>query len=339
MPDSSPALEALGWDERLADLAGAASFPSARPGRVARVDRGLVTVLTAAGADRAVPPADTIATGDWVLLEDGDVGPAVVAILPRRSAFIRGDPMEGTARGPQVVAANIDTTFIVHSLTNGPNPRRLERELVLVYDSGAMPVVVLTKADLVPVHVDAERTVHRVAPSVDVIVTSAASDDGIDDLRRFAGAPHTVALIGASGVGKSTLVNRLAGEKVQAIGDVRERDQRGRHTTTARELVLLPGAGVLIDTPGLRAVALWDADDGFSRTFMDIEALARRCRFNDCAHRSEPGCAVQAAIDSGELDAGRLDNYRRLDRELDAVARRQEERGATRAYRRVPKRP
>jgi ribosome biogenesis GTPase len=322
------ALDAYGWNEDLAAHARDAQRPQARPGRVIRVDFSLVTVITEAGIIRASPPDVSIATGDWVLVEAIGDGEAVVAVLPRHSSFERGDPMDGVARNAQVIAANLDTVFIVHSLTNGPNLRRLERELILVYESGAQPVIVCNKVDLADDFDEADvlDDVATVAPGIDVVFTSATTGQGIDELRAYAQAPRTVALIGPSGVGKSTLVNRLVGSEVQETGDVRTSDQRGRHTTTARELVLLPEGGVLLDTPGLRAVSLWDADEGFARAFADIEELATHCKFNDCAHGSEPGCAVLAAVERGELTAERLDSYQRLDDELDTAARRRDER-------------
>jgi ribosome biogenesis GTPase len=328
----APSLGALGWDDRLAALAAAAECPGSVPGRVARVDLGLATVLTEAGTVRATPGDDPLATGDWVLVE----GERVVAVLPRRTAFVRGDPMEGRARDAQVVAANVDIVLVVQSLTNGPNLRRLERELVLAFESGAMPVVVLTKADLVAEDAiaAAAELASAAAPALDVLVTSTVTRRGVDEVRALAAGGRTLALIGASGVGKSTLVNALVGREVQEIGDVRAADQRGRHTTTARELVLVPGGGVLVDTPGLRAVSLWEADEGLSRTFADIEELAGRCRFRDCSHRGEPGCEVRAAIERGELDPARYENYLRLDAELDAAERRRQGRIMSRAARR-----
>ena len=332
------ALVPVGWNVRLAEAAAAAAAEHpGRPGRVTRVDRGMVSVLTESGPVRAATGADPLATGDWVLVADGDESSVVVAVLPRHSAFVRGDPMDGTARNAQVVAANIDTVFVTQSFDNGPNVRRLERELVLAFESGAQPVIVLTKADLAAAPIDLT-PVTRSAAGAPVIVTSAVSGTGIEALRAYTGSGRTVALIGASGVGKSTLVNSLVGADVRATGAVRASDQRGRHTTTSRELVLLPDGGVLVDTPGLRALTLWVADDGLRRAFADIEARALECRFHDCAHDQEPDCAVQLAVERGEIDAARVWHYRDLDAELDRVARQERDRAReAQAGRRRPK--
>ncbi len=321
-PDES-LLARLGWDVTFAAAAAeqaAEVSAAARPGRVVRVDKGWATVMTATETVRTQLAGHTVATGDWIL-EDGG---KVAAVLPRRSAFVRGDAGEGRVRRPQVVAANVDLVFVVQSVNNGPNLRRLERELVLAFESGATPIVVLSKADLASPGeaADAVAVAVSAAADLDVVVTSAISGVGLDRLRELARPDHTIALIGASGVGKSRLVNALVGTTTQVIGEVRESDQRGRHTTTARELVALPGGGWLVDTPGLRSVALWDADDGLSRVFSDIEARAAQCRFSNCSHGPEPGCAIRAAIERGDLDEARYEHYVRLDRELDENARR-----------------
>jgi ribosome biogenesis GTPase len=304
-------LEAIGWND-----AFAATLPNdAQPARVARIDRGRATLL--GGEEQyAELGSDAVAVGDWVLLRNG----VIAEVLPRRSAFVRGDTIDGVARDAQVVAANVDVVFVVHALSNRQQPRRLERELVLGFESGARPVVVLNKADLATEDgiKAAVASAHGAAADLDVIVASARDGRGLDDLHACARPNKTVALIGASGVGKSSLANRLLGSETQATGAVRASDQRGRHTTTARELAIIPGGGVLIDTPGLRSVALWESEEGFTRVFSDIEELALQCRFRDCAHGAEPGCAVQDAIERGALTPERLDHYRKLAAELDA---------------------
>jgi ribosome small subunit-dependent GTPase A len=329
------ALVQFGWNDEVARLVAEAGIDDAAPGRVVRVDRGRATVVAAEGSDFAGLGGHAVATGDWVLVRGGEI----VAVLPRHSAFVRGATIEGVAREEQVVAANIDIVLVVQSLTNGVNARRLERELVLAYDSGATPVVVLSKADTHPDPEAAAAEIADVTTGVDVILTSSRTGAGVDTLRALASANRTIAFIGASGVGKSTLVNAIVGSDVQATGEVRDSDDRGRHTTTARELVPLPGGGVLLDTPGLRSLALWEAEGGLELAFADIESLAAQCRFSDCAHDREPGCAVHAAIARGDLDPARLENYRRLDAELDHAERRRQERILSRVIRKLPKRP
>lgn len=304
--------------------------------RVARVDRGLPLIAAASGTERAEPATHLIkaggtmsrcVAGDWVAVArpDGHDMPLIEAILPRHSAFSRKDPGEET--GEQVVIANVDVVFIVQSLSGGGiNVARLERELVLAWESGARPVVVLTKADLSEDATAQRELAEEVAFGVDVIVESALTGQGIEEVRAHVGEGVTAALLGSSGVGKSTLLNRLVGTEVQATGEVRSGDDKGRHVTVARELVTVPGGGVVIDTPGMRAIGLWEAGQGMASAFPDIEELAQRCRFRDCSHEAEPGCAVVAAAETGELSSRRLDSYRRLTTELAEIARRQDER-------------
>jgi len=321
-------LAVLGFTERFQALFASLAEQGFSPGRVCRVDRGLPLVLTESGPVRAEPAAhlresaDSMpAVGDWVALarpEGHDVAIAE-AILPRSSAFTRKDPGERVIG--QVMAANIDTVFVVQTLAPAaPNLSRIERELVLAWESGAKPVVVLTKADLCR-HADALRAeVAAVALGVDIHATSAITGQGIDELRGYLAPGRTVAFFGASGVGKSTLINCLMGTDVQETAEVRETDGKGRHTTVAREMFFLPGGGILIDTPGMRALALWDADEGIASAFPDIEELAEECRFADCTHAQEPRCAVRAAVEAEKLTERRLESYLRLKEELERLA-------------------
>jgi ribosome biogenesis GTPase len=271
----------------------------------------------------AASAADLPAVGDWVALEPAVEGVTadarIVAVLPRRSAFVRHAP--GDRSEAQVLAANVDTVFLVAALTRDLNPRRMERYLGAAWASGAAPVVVLNKADLCADIGSAVRRIEGVAPGVPVVAVSAVAGDGLDRLAPHLVAGRTVALLGSSGVGKSTLVNALLGEERQLVRSTREDDERGRHTTTSRELIPLPGGSLILDTPGMRSLALWD-DEGIERAFADIEALAAACRFDDCAHDREPACAVRSAIEAGELPGARLESQRKLERELHALERR-----------------
>jgi ribosome biogenesis GTPase len=259
------------------------------------------------------------------------------AVLPRRTAFAR--KVAGDETIAQVVAANVDTAIVVTALPDDVNPRRLERYLAMAWESGAMPVVVLTKVDLAEDPAASIATVRIVAPGVDVIALSSMTGDGVDLLERLLQPGRTAVLLGPSGAGKSTLVNRLLGAERLRTSSVRE-DGKGRHTTTHRELVRLRGGALLIDTPGMRELQLWDADAGLGAAFADIYALAARCRFRDCQHDTEPGCAVTRAVDAGRLPADRLESLRQLQRELAYLARRQdklaeaEERAKTKAIHR-----
>jgi ribosome biogenesis GTPase / thiamine phosphate phosphatase len=320
-------LQDLGWDDGFA--AALQPHDNCIPGRVSAQHRGEYDVLTEGGELRAHVAGrlrheagsgeDLPAVGDWVALRDETIH----AVLPRRSAFLRKVAFHATEA--QVLAANIDTVFVVTGLDDDFSARRLERYLTLAWESGASPAVVLTKADLCDDPLAMLLEAEQVALGVPAHVVSNVTGEGLDELATHLAPAKTVALLGSSGVGKSSLVNRLLDDDVQATKELAE-DGTGRHTTTARQLFRLPGGAMLVDTPGLREVQLWDADEGIHEAFSDVDELAADCRFNDCAHLREPGCAVQAAIDEGRLPRQRLQSYRALQRELKRLAMKQDAR-------------
>jgi ribosome biogenesis GTPase len=315
-------LETIGYDPSMARWAEATDTSL---GRVARVDRGIAAVLTEAGPVRAGLGAEALrrlaedpvaapCTGDWCVLRDWvDRRTTLELLLPRRTAVVRSTA-GGQSHG-QVLCANADLVAVVVALEPEPVLSRIERLLSLAWASGAQPLVVLTKADLVrdaPLIAD---DVRAVAPDVEVLTVSVATGAGVDRLRGLVAGRLTLALIGSSGHGKSSLTNALVGAEVLRTRGIRA-DGRGRHTTVRRELVPLPGGGALIDTPGLRGIGLAGEQDGLRKAFADIDLLAAGCRFDDCAHTGEPGCAVVAAVEDGRLNARRLDRWQRLQREL-----------------------
>lgn len=323
MPDP---LDALGWGDPWIDRFAAIEHDGAVPGRVTRGDRGAVLVATDGGTRSTTVPANVVprpVVGDWVAVAGG----AVVATLPRSSLLRRQDP----AGGEQALVANLDVVLIVCGLDRPVKPGRIQRTAALALDAGAAPMVVLTKADVVADPAAAAAEVGLANPGVAVLVVSATSGAGLDELRARIGV-GTVVLLGESGAGKSTLANALVGEAVAATGGTRAGDARGRHTTTARQLHTLPGGGVLVDTPGIRSVGLRVDADTVAATFDDITALAAGCRFADCSHAREPGCAVLAAVGSGTLAADRLAAWAALEQEVADVGRADEQ--ARRAHER-----
>lgn len=336
-------LTTLGWDDDLAAQFTPHDRAGLIPGRVAVQHRGAYDVLTSHGElrcdvrgrlfEEAASPADLPAVGDWVAVSarPDDGAGTVEAVLPRRTRFSRKTAWQ--AAEEQVLAANVDVVFIVSSLNEDLSPRRLERYLILARESGAFPVVVLTKSDLHSDPAAAVAEVESIAAGLPVIAISNRTGQGLEQVRSYLTPGTTAALLGSSGVGKSTLVNTLAGAELLTTQAIRD-DGKGRHTTTRRELVQLPGGALVIDTPGMRELQLWVADDGLEEAFEDVTALFEHCRFADCAHDREPGCAVKQAIADGTLDASRWDSYRKLEAELAHLERRLDKRALAEERRR-----
>ncbi len=332
----------LSFPSAISSAESPTELPAIEPARAVRADRGRVLLMTHHGPLH-VETDGSVVTGDWVALarnnDDGASPPVVVGILPRYATLQRKrahDPLSEA----QVLGANLDLVGVVVPIDRPLSANRLERTLVAAWDSGAVPIIILTKADLSSRFDEVvAQTIER-ARGVEVFTTSAEAGDGLDALHERIGAGNTLALIGPSGAGKSTLINALAETDVQDTGQVRAGDGKGRHTTTARELIPLGSGSVLMDTPGVRGFALWDAEDGLEAVFGDIEELFPHCRFNDCAHNAEPGCAVQAAMDGGALEERRWLSYQKMQRELASLHRRQsvvEQRRHGKSFHRVAK--
>jgi ribosome biogenesis GTPase / thiamine phosphate phosphatase len=330
-------LRQIGWDEGFSHHFDEwAAKPHMQPGRVFVVFNYMFRVYVAGGElettlagrlkHQAASRSELPAIGDWVAVRKrpDDQRGAIVAVLPRRSRFSR--KMAGQVTDEQIVAANVNVVFIVMSLDDDFSVRRVERYLLLAQDSGAAPVVLLTKPDLASALAARVAEVTAVAGAVPVHVLSPKFNEGIDQVAHYLTPGRTGALLGSSGVGKTTIINRLVGTDVRKTRDVRDSDSKGRHTTTNRELVVLPNGGLLIDTPGMRELQLWDVSATVSGTFDDIEQLARGCHFTNCRHRDEPRCAVKKAVDAGGLSPERLESYLKLQDELAHLARQQDER-------------
>lgn len=321
-----------GWNSYFEAVWKEGDRENAFPARVIAQGRGIWRVAgdvgecpaEAAGKLRlaAAEGADWPAVGDWVAVELRDCGGAALIgeVLPRRTQFVRKGA--GKKIAEQVIAANVDVALLVCGLNGDFNPRRVERYLAQCWESGAKPVIVLNKADAAENPLEKARKMEELAMGVPVCLLSAKTGQGLSELETYFASGQTLVLLGSSGAGKSTIINRLMGRAIQEVQEVRESDSRGRHTTTARQMFVLPGGAVVMDTPGLRELQLWDADKGIMQAFADIDALAALCRFTDCGHSTEPGCAVQAAVLATTLDLERLENWRKLQREMEFLRRK-----------------
>ncbi|MEM7726171.1 MAG: ribosome small subunit-dependent GTPase A [Cyanobacteria bacterium P01_A01_bin.45] len=328
-------LEHLGWNNFFASSFQRFCEPGFTVARVAIEHRNkyilysefgeLSGELTGKFRHHATLAEDFPVVGDWVVtrVRESEKSATIHRILPRKSKFSRQSISAITEE--QIIAANIDTVFLVSGLDRDFNPRRIERYLILAWESGATPVILLNKVDLCENIEDCFSQVENIAIGVPIIVLSAVNLQGLHSLKTYLKPGKTVALLGSSGVGKSTITNQLKGEMVQAIQAVRQGDNRGRHTTTHRELILLPNSSLIIDTPGMREVQIWANEKSLQSTFEDIEALAQECHFRNCKHQQEPGCAVQEALQLGQLDYSRFHNYQKLQKELDYLAQKQDQ--------------
>ena len=338
-----PDLIELGWNPFFEEAFAPFNAEGHSIGRVALEYQGLYRVYTEAVEllaevtgkfhFQAESRSDFPAVGDWVVITPfaSEKRAIIHKVLPRRSVFSR--KVAGTLTEEQIVATNVDTIFLVQGLDGDYNLRRIERYLTVALESGAKPVVILSKADLCDEVEDRRLEVERVAMGVPVHAISSVENLGLEQLSEYIGTGLTIAFLGSSGAGKSTLINRLVGKEIQKVQEVRARDDKGRHTTVHRELIILPSGGLLIDTPGMRELQLWDAGEGLSDTFADIDSIGGECHFGNCRHENEPGCAVKEALEDGSLDGGRFENYKKMQKELeyldsrqDARARREKER-------------
>ncbi|MBM3332282.1 ribosome small subunit-dependent GTPase A [candidate division WOR-3 bacterium] len=332
MVDGNLGLSDLGWSEFFRRQFAPHEADGLRPGRVISQEKLLYLVhdgsaelwaeLSGRFRHEAGEHGGFPAVGDWVAVRPHSAGEAIIhALVPRRTAISRKVPLGLTAE--QVIAANVDTVFLVTGLDQEFNPRRIERYVAAMLASGATPVVVLNKTDICPNTATALAQLGPIQAMVSVLQASAAEGTGLEAIRAYARPGETLAFVGSSGVGKSTIINRLLGAERQQTGAVSQAVGKGQHVTTRRELIPLPGGGLLMDTPGLRELQLWGSESDVAGAFEDVEALARQCRFRDCRHDEEPGCAVRAALEAGTLDPKRLHNFEKMQRELRFLARRQ----------------